>query len=73
LDDEQGYYAVTSVGYPKRKYPMGVIVMARVQGDYIIIEEDRTDKLLVDALLQHGIPREKIILAYTGESLPDSA
>jgi hypothetical protein len=45
--------------------------MARVVGDKIIIEEDRSfDKPLHEALMGNaGIPREQIILAYAGESL----
>ena len=46
--------------------------MARVVGDYVVIEEDSTDKPLVDALMMNGdVQREKIILAYQGEALPD--
>jgi hypothetical protein len=42
-------------------------------GDYVVIEEDSTDKPLVDALMVNGdVPREKIVLAYRGEVLPDN-
>jgi hypothetical protein len=30
-----------------------------------------TNKKLVDALVQAGIPRQQIILAYAGESIPE--
>lgn len=36
-----------------------------------VIEEDLTDKPLVDRLVAAGIPRAKIICAYLGEPLPD--
>jgi hypothetical protein len=39
----------------------------------IVIEMDDSNKPLVDALLQAGIPRSKIILAYAGEPVPESA
>jgi hypothetical protein len=39
---------------------------------YFFTEEDPTDKKLVDALLQRGIPREQIVLAYAGEPIPDA-
>jgi hypothetical protein len=49
---------VSSLGnYPERKRPAGVVVMARVVGDWVIIEEDRIDRPLVNSLLQAGIPR----------------
>jgi sulfur carrier protein ThiS len=38
----------------------------------VIIEYDGTDKPLLDALLQRGIPREQIVLAYQGEPIPDA-
>ena len=37
-----------------------------------MIEEDTTDKKLIDALLQRGIPRGQIVLAYEGEPIPDA-
>lgn len=46
-------------------------MIALLVGDKIIIEEDGTDKPLVDALLQRGVPRDQIILAYRGEQAPE--
>lgn len=37
----------------------------------VIIEHDMNNKPLVDALLQAGIPRKQIILAYAGEPVPE--
>jgi hypothetical protein len=71
LDDERQVYTVNAVDYPVREMGAGVVVMARVTGDKVVIEEDNTDKCLLDALIQRGIPREKIVLAYVGESIPD--
>lgn len=45
--------------------------MAHIQGDKIIIDLDINDKMLVDALLQAGVPRDQIVLAYAGESIPE--
>jgi hypothetical protein len=52
--------------------PMRVLLMARIEGDLIIIEEDRTDKPLVEALMQRGIPCQQLILAYAGGALPEA-
>ena len=49
------------------------LTMARIVGNRVVIEEDMTDKKLVDALLQRGILRDQIILAYEGEPIPDAA
>jgi sulfur carrier protein ThiS len=72
LDDERQVYAVTSVDYPTRHEGGSIWVMARVVGDKVVIEEDTTNKPLLDALKQRGIPREQIILAYQGEPIPDA-
>ena len=47
-------------------------LVVRVEGKYIIIEHDMNDKPLVDALVQAGIPREQIVLAYAGEPVPEA-
>lgn len=64
FDDSRDYYAVVAIDYPKRVEMGDVFLLARLEGDKIVIEEDMTDKKLIDALLQRGVPREQIILAY---------
>jgi hypothetical protein len=72
LDDLNQTYAVMYVDDKHEDHPVCAVVMARVVGDYIVIDEDTTDKPLVDALvINGGTPREKIILAYAGETLPE--
>lgn len=46
-------------------------MLARIVGDTVIIEEDRTDKPLEERLIAAGVPREKIICAYAGDPYPD--
>ena len=70
LDDINQTYAVNAVDYPTREQPAGVVVLARILANKIVIEEDMTDKKLIDALLQRGISRGDIVLAYEGEPLP---
>lgn len=72
LDDEQNIYAVNAVDYPDRQDVAGVVILARLVGNIIVIEEDMTDKKLVHALMQRGIPRDQIVLAYDGEAIPDA-
>jgi XisI protein len=68
-DDHQGYYLVLVVPDLPRPFPTRAVVMARIESDRVIIEEDTTDRPLFEALMRSGIPREKIVLAYAGESL----
>lgn len=45
----------------KRHANPGLVV--RLEGEHVIIERDMNNKMLVDALLQAGVPREQIVLA----------
>jgi hypothetical protein len=47
-----------------------IIVMARVIEEYVLIDEDITDRPLVKELVSAGIPRDKIICVYNGETIP---
>lgn len=44
----------------------------RLVGQNVVIEYDDNNKPLVDALVQAGIPRKQIILAYAGEPVPET-
>jgi len=44
-----------------------------LEENLVIIHQDHNDPALADTLMQVGIPREKIILAYMGESVPVGA
>jgi hypothetical protein len=72
LDHENQTFTVLALDIPQRKEYAGVIIFARIVNDVVVIEEDNTDKPLLNALLQRGIPREKIVLAYQGEPIPDA-
>jgi hypothetical protein len=70
-DSKQHTYIVVVVpdhDYPTRAKP-GIVVMARVVGDKVVIDEDITDRPLYEELMRAGIPREQIVLAYAGETL----
>ena len=59
------------VAQVKGKRVAGVSLVVRIVGDKVIVERDQNDKLIVDALMQAGIKREDIILAYAGEDVPE--
>lgn len=52
---------------------MKVPMIVRILGGKVIIERDVSDKPLLDALLQAGIPRDRIVLPFMGEALPPEA
>lgn len=69
-EDRRAYAAIVVPDHP-RKYKAGLVVMARVVGDTVVIEHDTTDRPLWEELVRLGVPREKIILTYTGDPVPD--
>lgn len=75
LDDTNNTYAVVIVPHDSDERPSWVFVMARVVSDYVVIDEDGpADKTLSEALMVNGgVPREKIILAYRSESFPGAS
>lgn len=69
-DDRHKMYAAVFV--PDEDHPMkrpSITVMARIVGDKVVIDEDKTDRPLYEALMHAGIPREQIVVAYAGETL----
>ncbi|GIK64899.1 MAG: hypothetical protein BroJett018_26930 [Chloroflexota bacterium] len=72
-NDKKQVYAIAVVDAPTHKQPPEFMIMARVKGDRVIVEADTTDRPLVDALVAAGISRDKIVLAYAGEPIPEGA
>jgi hypothetical protein len=74
-DEAQQTYLVVDI--PDKDHPAAhdplVIIMAHVAGNRVIIDVDLTDRPLYEALMQAGIPREQIVLAYAGENLDPEA
>lgn len=72
-DHQRRSYAVVVVPDLPRPFKARVVVMARIVDDMVIIDEDTTDRPLVDALVKAGIPRDRIVLLYAGEEAPQQA
>jgi hypothetical protein len=70
-DDKRHIYSVIVVPDLPRPFPARIVVMARIVDDKVIIDEDTTDRPLYEELIRNGIPREQIILAYAGETIPE--
>lgn len=75
FDEDKQLYAVIAVPENADLRPAWVPIMARVVDDTVIIDEDTSiDKPLYQALMVNGgVPREKIVLAYKGEKLPEQS
>jgi hypothetical protein len=70
-NDDDTVFTVVDVARLKQQHVSGVSLTVRIAGSKVIVERDQNDKLLVDALTQAGVAREDIILAYTGEPVPE--
>jgi len=70
---DERVFAVVFVGYLPDKRLVDTDLIVRVVDNHIIIERDINDKPLVDALVQAGVPRQQIILAYAGEPVEEPA
>jgi hypothetical protein len=69
--DDNNILSVVTV--PHNKGNTFISLLVRILGEIVVVERDQNDKPLLDALVQAGIPRSQIILAYAGEALPESA
>ena len=70
---DQHFFTIVSVANVKGQRLTTTSLIVHIEGDLVIVEHDINNKPLVDALIQIGIPREKIILAYAGEPVPATA
>lgn len=64
----QDFFTLVSIGELRGKHIVDMGLVVRILNEQIIIEHDVNDKPLVDALVQAGIPRDRIVLKYMGES-----
>jgi len=64
-------FTVVDVSHTDANHHADLSLAVRLLPDFVIIEHDINSKPLVNALVQAGIPREKIILAYAGEVVPE--
>jgi hypothetical protein len=71
--DDQSVMSIVFAGKIRGENFTATSIMVRIVGTQVIIVDDRTNKPLVDALIQAGIPRKQITLIYEGESFQETA
>jgi XisI protein len=67
VNDANDVFAVVDIAKSRGQHIAESGLIVRLIGDKVIIEQDTNDHPLVDALLQAGVPRETIVLAYANE------
>lgn len=70
--NDDNVFTVTSVAEIRGETVVETGIMVRIVSDKIVIHRDISNKPVVDALVQNGVPREQIILAYAGEAIPEA-
>lgn len=73
LNELEQVYTVATISVQRGERIAFTSLFARLIGERIIIEVDKNNKTLLDALLQARIPREQIVLAYAGEPVEEPA
>jgi hypothetical protein len=71
ISPDETTYAVTGVGKIGNQSFVNTGILLRLVADQVIIERDQTDKAVVDALLEAGVLRNQIMLAYAGETIAE--
>jgi hypothetical protein len=68
-DDENGHYIWLRLGWRNGERQNCPVIQARVKDGKIWVEEDWTDIGFVDQLLEAGVPKEDIVLAFHAPEL----
>jgi hypothetical protein len=64
FDDEHRSYQLLYVGWDRRRRVHGSIYHLRILHEKIYIEEDTSNEPIAERLLEVGVPKEDIVLAF---------
>jgi hypothetical protein len=63
-------YTVVAIASVRQKRIVSTVLVARLTDGHIVIEIDRHDKTLAEALRARDVPEAQIVRAYQGEPVP---
>jgi len=64
FDDEHNHYILTTLGWQQKRRVSGDVVHIRLRDGKIWIEEDGLEHGIATDLLEAGVPKEDIVLAF---------
>ena len=64
MDEERGHYILMRLGWQDQKRIKWMTVFARIKEGKIWIEHDLTEEGIATELLEAGVPKENIVLAF---------
>ena len=73
VSPDENLLTVVDIAHIHGQRVVATSLIVRLLNNQVVVEHDDNSKPLVDALLQMGIPRTRIVLAYAGENVPEVA
>jgi hypothetical protein len=64
FDDLTAQYALLSLGWMQGERVSGTTLLLRIKDGKVRVEEDWTDAPILDDLIEAGVPKEDIVLAF---------
>ncbi len=64
FDGERDHYQVVNTGWENRRRVYGCLIHVDIKGDKIWIQYDGTEVGVANELVEAGIPKQDIVLAY---------
>lgn len=64
FDDEHRNYQLLYAGWDRKRRVFGSIYHLRIHNQKIYIEEDTSNEPIAESLLEAGVPKEDIVLAF---------
>jgi XisI protein len=64
FDEARGHYELMYVGWNRKDRVHGAIIHVDLRGDKVWIQHDGTEGGIAEDLVEAGIPREHIVLAF---------
>jgi hypothetical protein len=64
MDDERGQYQLLSIGWDGMKRTFDVFAHVNIHDGFVWVEVDNTDRGIAEALVELGIPKNKIVLGF---------
>ena len=64
MDDRNGHYQLLNIGWYGSRHAHSILVQVDIKGDFVWVHADSTKYNIVDALLEQGVPRNRIVLGF---------
>jgi hypothetical protein len=64
FDEANDRYALMQVGWDKQRRVRGNLIYVTIQHEQVFVEYDGTETGITDELVEAGIPRNNIVLAF---------